>query len=146
MYDQCVQAELDEVAFVQRCDDCVEVFPEQRKQGIVCDVAGRDDQKSPQGPRQQVTVSKVAIFGDHNSVAAIRNFGDSDIGRAVALRKLQRMQRIVSRVAQEPREPGRQLGVDEEPYAAPSGTTLRRPEARAPNSSAASRSSRPRSG
>ncbi|MGH3972636.1 MAG: hypothetical protein ACRDS9_04845 [Pseudonocardiaceae bacterium] len=41
-------------------------------------------------------------------IANIRNFSDSGIGRAVAIKQLQRMQRIVSRTAQEPREPGGQ--------------------------------------
>ena len=108
--------------------------------------SSRDDQKSPRGSRQQVAVSEISILGDHNSIAAIRNFGDSGIGRAVAFRQLRRVQRIVSRTAQEPRKPGGQLSVDEELHAAPSGITLRRPEARAPNSSAARRSSCSRSG
>lgn len=72
------------------------------------DVAGRDDQKSKRGPCQQVAVSEVSILGDHNSIVAIRNFSDSGIGRAVAIRQLQRMQRIVSRTAQEPGEPAGQ--------------------------------------
>ncbi len=145
-YDKHVRAELDEVALVHRCNDHIKVFREQCKQGIVGDVAGRDDQKSTRGPCQQVAVSEVSILGDHNSIANIRNFSDSGIGRAVAVRQLQRMQRIVARTAQQPREPGGQLSVDEELHAAPRGTIRRRPEARAPNSSAARRSSRSRSG
>jgi hypothetical protein len=45
--------------------------------------------------------SEVSILGDHHSIAAIRNLGDPGIGRAVAVRQLQRMHRIVSRTAQE---------------------------------------------
>lgn len=146
VYDQRVRAELDKVALVQRGYDRVEVLLEQRKQGIVGDVAGRDDQKSPRRPRQQVAVSEIPILGDHDSTTVIRNFGDSGISRAIALRQIQRVQRIMPRTTQKPREPGRQLSVDEKLHATPSGTTLRRPEARAPNSSAARRSSRSRSG
>lgn len=43
VYDQHVRAELNEVTLVQCCNEYIEVLREQREQGIVGDVAGRDD-------------------------------------------------------------------------------------------------------
>jgi hypothetical protein len=43
VHDQHVRAELNEVALVQCGNEYLEVLREQREQGIVGDVAGRDD-------------------------------------------------------------------------------------------------------
>ena len=63
------------------------------------------------------------IFRDGHALVAVGPFGDLRVGRAIALRKLQGVQCVVSGVVEEPRQARRRLRVDEELFAAPSGIT-----------------------
>ena len=66
-------------------------------------------------------------------------------GRGVTVRALRRVSDVVSAIDQESTQPKRKLGVNEELHAAVSGSTRRTPDASAPYSSAAKRSSCSRS-
>ena len=107
--------------------------------------AGADDEQTCWRAAQQVTVAEVAVLGNHDPVLGVGEPGDLRIGRAVLPRKIQGVDRAVTGLVQMACEPSWKLYVDEELHAAPSGTR-RMPAVLAPNSRAASRSSRSRSG
>ena len=92
-----------------------------------------------------MTDLKVAIFRNDGSVFQIGNRTDVAIGRSVRQRELCRMDDLVAVVCQTMCQSKRQLRIDEKPHAAVSATARRTPEARAPYSNAAKRSSGSRS-
>ena len=96
-------------------------------------------------PVQQVRIPKVAVLADHHTPIAIRDPAELCVRRPVPVRQLRRVHRVMTCITQQPRHARRELRVDEEPHAAPSGV-IRLRAASAPNSNAANRSSRSRSG
>ena len=97
------------------------------------------------GSMEHVTVPEVAILCDHDPVLGVGYLDDLGVCRAIPVRQLACVHRVMPRSLQKLCEPRRHLGVDQELHAADSGTT-RPPAARAPNSKAARMSSRSRSG
>ncbi len=95
---------------------------------------------------EQVAVAEVLILCDDDAVLRVCVLRDLAVGHRVPIGQPDRVQGVMPSSVQELREPGRQLRVDQELHAADSGTTRRRPAARAPNSNAAEMSSRSRSG
>lgn len=85
------------------------------------------------------------ILADHHTPIAIRDPAELCVRRPVPVRQLRRVHRVMTCITQQPRHARRELRVDEEPHAAPSGV-IRLRAASAPNSNAANRSSRSRSG
>lgn len=95
---------------------------------------------------QQVRVTEVAILRDDNATFLVRKLSEPLVGGVVTVRQLGGVQHVVTGAAQLSGESLRQLRVDQESHAVLSGTTRPRPAASAPNSRAARRSSRSRSG
>lgn len=146
MHDQGVSSQLGEIRVAQRIDDRVEMGLEQRQQRDVGDVAGRHDQQPPWRVRQQVNVPEIAILGDHHPALTVGQFGDSPARHTATVRNIRSMHGIMARLTEEAGKACWQLGVNQKRHAAVSGITRPPPATSAPNSSAASRSSRSRSG
>jgi len=91
-----------------------------------------------------VAVAEVVVLGDDDPVLPICHCRDLTILGGVAVGQIERVDRVVAEVGQFVGKSTRELSVDQKPHAAPSGT-LWPPAVIAPNSSAASRSSRSRS-
>ena len=94
---------------------------------------------------KEVAVAEVTVLGDHDAVFCVSNPTDLRVGGAVLVGRIECVERVVPRLVQMSCEPSWELCIDEELHAAPRGDR-RMPAVLAPNSSAASRSSRSRSG
>ena len=143
-HGQIVDADLHEPRANERGHNLIEVFVDTNEEVAVRDVAGGNDEQSCRQAAEKVAVPEVAVLGDRDPVLDICDPGDLRIGSAVLARKIKRVDRVVPSVVQVACEPKRELRVDQELHAAPSGTR-RIPAVLAPNSSAASRSSRSKS-
>ena len=77
--------ELEEVGFVQGCDDGVQRAGEQAEERVVRDVPGGDDEELSGAPGQQVTVAEVAVLGDDNAALRVSPFCDLGVGGSVAV-------------------------------------------------------------
>lgn len=121
-------------------------WAKERRQVGVTYVPGGHDEQAARGRPQEVAVAEVSILRDDDAVGGVGRLGDVGVHCAVAVRQLGRVNHIVPGGGELAGQSNGKLSVDEELHAAPSGTTRRIPEASAPNSSAANRSSRSRSG
>ncbi len=144
--DKTISREFDEWGICQVLRDDIEVTREQGEQGAVLDVASGDNEQRTRSAGEQVAVSKVSILGDNDPLVAVGAARYFRVSRSVAGRQCGYMNRIVSCCSQQHRQGAGQLCVDEELHAASKGRTRRCPVASAPNSRAASRSARSRSG
>lgn len=98
---------------LERLHNCGEVGDEERIQLCVRDVPGGDQQLLPWLASDGKRVHEVRILGDDNASIVVRSADDLSIRGAVALRQVQRVQRVVSRLLKPTREPARQLSIDE---------------------------------
>jgi broad specificity phosphatase PhoE len=136
--DQTIWPKPDEADLIQSGDDGGQI--------VVADVASRHDQETTGTGAKEMAVAEVTVLGDHHTIFCIGCPGDLRVGRSVAAGQLRCMDHVVASGGDRTCESQRELGVDQELHVAPRGTIRRIPDASAPNSSAASRSSRSRSG
>ena len=116
------------------------------EQGVICDVSSGHNEQASRRASQQMAVMEVSVFRDDDPILCIRDSADLLVGRLIAPRKRRGVNSLMTVLVEQGCEADRQLCVYEEPRAAPGRSTLRPPAVRAPNSSAASRSSRSKSG
>src|SRR5215208_5261095 len=108
-------------------------------------VASRNQESFVRLTPHHERIHKIGVFGDHRSLFACGNLDDLLISCAVTVGKIQRMNGIVPRLAQEENQAARKLGIDEEIHASIRSRRLtwlnRVAKARAARMSSRSRSS-----
>lgn len=146
MNHQELRTQFDKVRMPEGVDRSIKVRLEQAQERVIAAVSGVDHQQFPRPPAEEVRVAKVSVLGDHYPTLRIGDGHHLVVGRRISVCKLAGVDGVMTGLDQEMGKPLRQLRIDEESHASPSGTSRCPPTVSAPNSNAASRSSRSRSG
>lgn len=81
-------------------------------------IADRDQQQSSRPTARQVTDDEISVLRDDHPIVRVRYTGDFAVGRSVALRQVEGMERVVATRRKEADKAARKLRVDEELHAA----------------------------
>lgn len=125
MNDETARAKFYESRATQRIDDRFEVPGEKREEIPIRDVPGGNNKQAARRPTKQVTVTKIPVLCHQHAIRFVGYSCDTAVRRPIPRRQLRGVDGIVARRFEQMGEPQRQLGVDEEVHAAPSGTTRR---------------------
>ena len=146
MDDQELRPQLDKVRILESARGGTKMDLEQLQQGVIADVPSSHDEQLPRRTLQEMPVAKVAILRDHHPILRVRHLHNLGVSGRVTVREVAGVDGLMTSMVQQKGEPRGQLGIDQELHALPSGMSGCPPAVNAPNSNAARRSSRSRSG
>jgi hypothetical protein len=111
-------AEFNEIVIAEGIDDSRQVSAKQVFQLGVSDIAGRHEQELFRAAGYEMGLNEIVILGDDHPALIRSQIKYLCVWRTVTQREIQRVQGIVTGVAQQTAESSRQLRVDQEPHAA----------------------------
>lgn len=114
MNDQRALTELDENGPLKRADDRSEIVFEQFEQLRIADVASGDQQESMGRLLEQERINEIPVLGNDRALFALRNPVYVPVFRSIPIRKVCRVNGVVSSLPHPTREPQRQLRVEKE--------------------------------
>ena len=140
-----MRSKLHQRRLTERFENGPQLLSDKSKQISVAYVACRNDQETLRRAPQKMGVPEVSIFANHNPTIFVSDSSNFRVRGSIRVRQLNGVNRVVPSGAKKLGKADWKLGINQEFHAALKGVT-RFPEAKAPNSSAASKSSRSRSG